>query len=43
MHAVSHDSTDIVRFILQQGVDLFWKDALGLTAIDYADDFKYYE
>ncbi|XP_057634718.1 ankyrin repeat domain-containing protein 26-like [Chionomys nivalis] len=43
MHAVSHDSTDIVRFILQQGVDLFWKDAFGLTAIDYADDFKYYD
>ncbi|XP_031243989.1 ankyrin repeat domain-containing protein 26-like isoform X4 [Mastomys coucha] len=41
MHAVSHDSTNLVRFVLQQGVDLFLKDAFGLTAIDYAADFKY--
>ncbi|XP_055483672.1 ankyrin repeat domain-containing protein 26-like [Psammomys obesus] len=41
MHAVSHDSTNLVRFVLQEGVDLFLKDAFGLTAIDYAADFKY--
>ncbi|XP_051047959.1 ankyrin repeat domain-containing protein 26-like [Phodopus roborovskii] len=41
MHAVSHDSTNLVRFVLQQGVDLFLKDAFGLTAIDYAADFKF--
>uniref|UniRef100_A0A8C6IB25 Predicted gene, 32916 n=1 Tax=Mus spicilegus TaxID=10103 RepID=A0A8C6IB25_MUSSI len=41
MHAVSHDSTHLVRFVLQQGVDLFLNDAFGLTAIDYAADFKY--
>ncbi|XP_051003134.1 ankyrin repeat domain-containing protein 26-like [Acomys russatus] len=41
MHAVSHDSTNLVSFVLQQGVDLFLKDAFGLTATDYAADFKY--
>ncbi|XP_076798006.1 uncharacterized protein LOC117716854 [Arvicanthis niloticus] len=41
MHAVSHDSTNLVRFVLQQGVDLFLKDAFGLTAIDYAANFKH--
>ncbi|XP_060222901.1 ankyrin repeat domain-containing protein 26-like [Meriones unguiculatus] len=42
MHAVSHDSANLVRFVLQEGVDLFLKDAFGLTAIDYAADFKYH-
>ena len=36
MLAVKHESINVVRFLLQQGADIFSQDVFGWTAEEYA-------
>ena len=36
MLAVKYESTNVVRLLLQQGVDIFSQDVFGWTAEEYA-------